>query len=404
MQFRRQIHHDNRRRRALIDESNDAPVPSRRRKHRAAGSNAADAGAANQSMNRLYPDYPADEHRTRVTDLIPTRIVSYVLLVVVGVAAIAGLEALYYWMPQVAGLTTDGRVAAFDLDGEGSLAVWCSSGLLILASLFSVVIYSIRKHKADDYNARYRVWLWAAACWLVMSIDETASLHEGFKEMMVYFTGTRLVGDGSLWWVMAYLLVLVPVGIRLFLDMSGSRAARSALILTAVCFTAAVVTQLGWILPESGARGVMVEEGCEMLGDLLLFLSMCLHARYVWLQAQGRIVHKPRKAARSKRKDQREEEDETPSSRRKRRGSTVTTARRSRKRRAQKLAEEEDDYEYAANENRARTTRRNDEDDDDTSSAAAQLRFDKAEQSSGRKKLTKAERKALRRQARAAER
>ena len=52
-----------------------------------------------------------------------------------------------------------------------------------------------------------------------LSIDETASLHEGFKEMMVLVTGTRVFGDGSIWWVAAYGFLLGGVGTRLLVDM-----------------------------------------------------------------------------------------------------------------------------------------------------------------------------------------
>ena len=88
-------------------------------------------------------------------------------------------------MPRVAAMTTDGRVAAFDLDGEGSLAAWYSSLLLTVASLCALLCYSLRRHRLDDYKARYRIWLAAAMCWFVMGVDEAGSLHEGFKELIL---------------------------------------------------------------------------------------------------------------------------------------------------------------------------------------------------------------------------
>ncbi|NQT39847.1 MAG: hypothetical protein HQ581_20300, partial [Planctomycetes bacterium] len=150
--------------------------------------------------------------QARLTDLIPMRFSTFALLAVVGLAIVVGLETLYWWMPLLADRTTDGRVAAFDLDGEGSLAVWFSSTTLLLAGCASVIVYSVRRYRIDDYQGRYRIWIWAAACCLLLSIDETASLHEGFKEMMAAVTGTRLFGDGSIWWVTAYFFLLAGVG------------------------------------------------------------------------------------------------------------------------------------------------------------------------------------------------
>jgi len=234
------------------------------------------------------------DEQLRLTDLIPRRLPIFAILLVVGLAMVVGLEILYAWMPELSARTTDGRVAALDLDGEGSLAVWFSSFVLLLAAAMALVVYSVRRHRQDDYQGYYRIWLWAAACWMLMSIDETSSLHEGFKEMMVWVTGARVFGDGSIWWVAAYGFLLGAVGSRLLLDMRECRLSASALVTAAGCYVLAVVAQLGWILPESGARGVMLEEGAEMIGNLMLLLAMGLHARYVILDAEGLLPERER--------------------------------------------------------------------------------------------------------------
>jgi len=69
------------------------------------------------------------------------------------------------------------------------------------------------------------------------------------------------------------------------------------LVLAGGCYAAAVVTQLNFILPDSGAQGVMLEEGLEMAGNLLLLLAMAAHVRHVVLEVEG--VVKP-KAAKTK--------------------------------------------------------------------------------------------------------
>lgn len=234
-----------------------------------------------------YGDAEFMDEQCRLTDLVPMRLGSYLLILIVGAGIIAGLEGLYHIMPLLAPLTSDGRVAAFDLDGEGSLAVWFSSMTLALAALSAMLVYSVRRHRRDDYHGRYRVWVWAALAFLLMSLDETASLHEGFKEMMTWLTGNRVFGDGSIWWVAAYFFALGVIGTRLVADMRECGLSTLAMLAVALCYVIAVAAQLGLILPESGARGVMLEEGAEMLGNLLLVLAMLLHARHVVLDAEG---------------------------------------------------------------------------------------------------------------------
>ncbi len=241
-------------------------------------------------------------HQPRITDLVPQRKVALFLWCLLGLAAVAGLEALYWHMPLWARAARDGRIAAFDLDGEGSLGAWFSSVVLALSGLAAVLIYTLRRHRLDDYRGRYRLWLWAAACFFVMSIDEAGSLHEGFKEMMYYLTAERLaydpVGDGSLWWVIAYAALLGPLGVLILWDLCESWFSALAFLVTAGCYGVAVATQLGFLLPERGARGVMLEEGCEMLGGLALLLSLVTYARQMIREIDGIAGAKPRKAKR----------------------------------------------------------------------------------------------------------
>jgi hypothetical protein len=251
------------------------------------------------------------DEQSRLTDLVPTRLPAFLIPLVLGTAVIAGLEALYAWMPQLARFATDGRVAAFDLDGEGSLAVWFSSMTLAAAGLVAIVVYTVRRHKVDDYHGRYRIWLWAASCWLLMSLDETASLHEGFKEMMATVSGTRLFGDGSVWWVVPYFFLLGAVGTRLLVDMRCCWLSSATLVLAALCYASAVAAQLGLVLHDGGAREVMFEEGAELFGDLLLLMAMGLHARHVILDAQGLLSSSRPRARRFGSREQQSQDDDS---------------------------------------------------------------------------------------------
>lgn len=221
------------------------------------------------------------DRQLRLIDLVPRRRAAFALAFVAGIAVIALLEAAYKGMAALAPLTTDGRVAAFDLEGEGSLAVWFSCATLESAALTVLVAWAIRRHTPGQ-KAPF-VLLVAAACWLVMSIDECGSLHEAFKEVMSRSTGSRLHGDGTLWWVIAYGAVLSLVGCRLAWELRRSPEAVAALFAAAGCYGLAVLAELAWIIPHKGEAEVMLEEGCEMLGNLCLLLSMAFYARHAAL-------------------------------------------------------------------------------------------------------------------------
>ena len=294
MQFRRSGQRDDRRRRVLSETRLGDSMFGYGRSG-AVGDLSHEALFARRSEN--YGSAEFLDEQLRLTDLVPMRTSSYLLIFLLGGGIICGLEALYSTMPHLAAMTTDGRVAAFDLDGEGSLAVWFSSLTLTLAAAAAILVFTVRRFRRDDYSGRYRIWVWAAAVFLLMSIDETASLHEGFKEMMTWVTGNRVLGDGSVWWVAPYFLLLVVVGSRLMVDMRECHTSVLALLAAAGCYIVAVATQLEGILPEAGAKAVMLEEGAEMLGNVFLFLSMLLHARHVILDAEGLLPERERTSA-----------------------------------------------------------------------------------------------------------
>lgn len=294
--FQRSATRDDRRRRLFRD---DAPL---------AEGGASRLRAAPRCSSEALVDGAIPQ--LRLVDLVPRRPWALFGLLAVGGLVIAGLELLYFWMLSLAELTTDGSIAAFDLDREGSLGAWWSTTLLTIAALAAWLVYLMRRARADDYQARYRVWLWAAAVWFLMGVDEAASLHEGFKEMLVHLTGLRVLGDGSVWWMAAYVLLLVPLGLRLLLDLRGSRLALSFLALSGASFVLAAVAQLEWLPELSIPAMTMIEEGAEMTGDLFLAGAMLAHARFLMVGGDAATVS--RKARRRKAAVEAQDRDEAP--------------------------------------------------------------------------------------------
>ncbi|OYV87977.1 MAG: hypothetical protein B7Z73_09375 [Planctomycetia bacterium 21-64-5] len=264
---------------------------------------------------RSYGDDVLTDRQPRITDLVPRRYSILFVGLFAGLTVVAGLEAAYLYLPQWAAVTSDGQLAAVDLEAEGSLANWFSSMTLALAAVVAAIIFSLRRHRQDDYHGRYRVWLWAALLWMTMSVDESASLHEGFKELASHFSGQRGYGDGSIWWIAGYGLVFAALGTRLFLEMRCCRLSSTALVAGVGCYVAAVAAKIGVVPELHGTYAVMAEEGCEMLGNVLLLFSMATHARYTILDAQGALSTKAKKAAKAKsEKDAAAEPRKEPSS------------------------------------------------------------------------------------------
>ena len=52
----------------------------------------------------------------------------------------------------LAAKTAAGRITALEFGTKGSLAGWFSSLVLLAASLVAVVVYTVRRHRMDDYH------------------------------------------------------------------------------------------------------------------------------------------------------------------------------------------------------------------------------------------------------------
>jgi hypothetical protein len=243
------------------------------------------------------------DEEVRLTDAIPRKLTTYLLLLLGGIGIIACIELLYVWMPFLGAYTADRRIAAFDLTAETSLCVYFSSAALQLAGLVAILVYMIRRHRVDDYQGEYRIWLWAAMCWFLLSADEVAQFHQGFKALMVAATGIRLSGDGSLWWILPYFFLLGAVGLRLLVDMRECILSTTVGAVAAICCIGALFVHSQWLTGDLGSKKPMIEQGLKMGAEVLLLLAMLLHGRHVVLDAEGNlpaakpkpVIRKPRK-------------------------------------------------------------------------------------------------------------
>ena len=170
---------------------------------------------------------------------------------------------------------------------EGSLACWCSSLLLLASAGAATAIYSVRRHRIDDYQGKYRVWLWAAVGCFILATDQAVGLREAFRDLMTAATGTPLLGNGDLWWVVAYAIIFGAIGSRVLLDARSCIAAATAVFCAAVAHAAIVAQRLGWTPLDGETAAVMFRVGGEMTGNLLLLTGLLLFARHVIFDAEG---------------------------------------------------------------------------------------------------------------------
>jgi hypothetical protein len=219
------------------------------------------------------------------TDLIPTRYVTLALLLLAGLTLVAGLAAAYVCLPDMTQRIPGDRLALFELAERGNLGTYFASVILLAAAATALMIYAIRRHKTDDYQGRYRIWLAAAVAWVLMSIDAAAGLHDAFDGLMVYLTG-QPDGAGRWWSIGVWGLLLAALAVRLAMDLRPCKLSLSALIAALALWCAALAAALE-ALPLEGAHRIVARSVCALSGHLLLLTALGLYARHVLLDAHG---------------------------------------------------------------------------------------------------------------------
>ncbi len=286
---------DDRRRRALAEESAGDSL--------AVSASAPKSGTRGDKSERYTAAARRENHR-RATDILPRGRISIFAWYLVGLTIVAGLLVGY----SNVGNETIGALglrALLDASQGGSLASWFSSLAFGLAAVASVLIYSVRRYKTDDYRGSYRLWLWCAIAFMAMSIDATANLHAPFSRAMARVSGWSMLPEGSVWWITVWGAVMSILALRLIMEVRECRMALVGIVSVIALWTAALAIEYGWLPIHE--NGELIAAGCRLLGQLSLLSAIGVYARHVLLDAEGLLKvrapkikkEKPKKAASS---------------------------------------------------------------------------------------------------------
>ena len=289
MEFRHSGNGGDRRRRVLFEDSPSVLVDSA-----AAPSANAPSNPTKPNASLQYADGARAEFEYRLTDLIPQRIFSLTLMLLFGLMVTAGLVTLHQrhqtWA-KLLGVPKD-CFAIFDLSTTANLSSWVSSSTLALAAFAAVLIYRLRRHLVDDYRGRYRVWLWSAMLLLMISANCTASLERLVTSTSIHFSGKLLWGDGYLWWILTAAVITLPLAMTLLVDMRHSFLSCIAMLLAIGFYAVAAILHLGLLpimYPAAATLQVVVTTTATHLGHLMVLMSLWTFARHVLLGAQGKL-------------------------------------------------------------------------------------------------------------------
>jgi hypothetical protein len=281
---------DQRRRRVLNEELRSASG--------AFASSASTSAAAGADAPR-YGEQAGVEHHPQITDFIPRRKRAVLTTLAVGVGVAAGTQfvaqnsaTLAAVMPGVPAREVAGQLAH-------GVAAWVAAVGLLLVAALARIIYSLRRHRVDDVRGRYRVWRWIAAGSIIASLNAIVGAHQLLARAAAAVTGWSLTTSANEWWLAPLALLAGWIGVRLVLEIAESRAALGLAALAGMTYAVAAAAALGWVPAALGVSAGALAGALPLVGHTLALAAMMVFARYVVLDVQGLIEHKPRRPAAS---------------------------------------------------------------------------------------------------------
>lgn len=272
-----------RRRRALAEESAGESL--------AVSASAPKSSARGEKAERYTAAARRENHRP-ATDILPRGRISIFAWYAAGLTIVAGLVVGYANLDNET-IAAFGLTPLLDASQGGSLANWFSSLAFGLAAVASVLIYSVRRYKTDDYRGSYRLWLWCAIAFLAMSIDATANLHAPFSRAMARVSGWSMLPDGAIWWITVWGAVMSILALRLLMELRECRTALVGLVSVITLWITALAIECGWLPIHENAA--LIAAGCRLLGQLSLLCAIGVYARHVLLDAEGLLkVRQPK--------------------------------------------------------------------------------------------------------------
>ncbi len=281
------------------------------RRRRVLNEEALSASSAHLALRAVTPEEPSEgaprygeaagsQRHLRVTDFLPRRYRTIGALAIAGVTATAAVEALDWFVAPLAETYGFESTAAFDLTGTGGVASWLSAVVLALASVTCVLIYSLRRHRIDDFRGRYRVWMAAAVACALLSVESVAPVHRLLAATAAYHSGWTALRGHAVWWLLLAGLPLGWIATRAWLDARESRLAAVGLGTAVVAYGIALGCYFGMGPAVASPSEVMITAGATLVGHWMLLVGVLSYGRFVVLDALGLMSERHRERAAAK--------------------------------------------------------------------------------------------------------
>ena len=248
--------------------------------------------SSKSQANGSAPRYAAAalvEHQPRICDFLPLRPWTMMIWFLVGTTLVVGHATLFVLHRSYSGQIGI-HLAPLELIGPSTLTTWTSSFLLIISAVIATVIVQFRRHRIDDYRAEYRVWYYFIFGLVLASINASVGGHEIAWHATEQATQAFEIKHAG-WWMNGLTSVFVTcVGVRLLLEVRSSRGTVVTGLLAGSTYLTSWLIAVDVINLPTEKTAILAAGMARLMSHFLLMMTLVVYARFVFLDAQGQIT------------------------------------------------------------------------------------------------------------------
>lgn len=216
--------------------------------------------------------------------------------------AVAGLALLDGYSVAIAAEGSSQPISWLLMDRAASITTWCASTLWIGIAMLSLIMFGLCRSRMDDLKSGYRWWLVAAATSVALSLNAATHVHGFLGELLAKSTGFAPLETGAFWWLVPGAVIFGAVAIRVLMVLSDSRTSLGLACLGMAAISASCIVEAG-LMPQSLANvspllaSPLFAPIASLAGASLFLLSLLFFSRRIVLEVEGVVTPPALKAA-----------------------------------------------------------------------------------------------------------